>query len=169
MGRGDNEWTNSWDNIAGVLFFFFKTCKTNSLGFFFFVKGGTHITASRCRKGSEEDAGRQRSQQVLVETRVSQHFREPWKGDVQGADWETLSIQSSSSEKSGFCWEEDTNCLLGQTALSLVGSCAGQTELKDLGGLRKFLPEMAGCPQTILQKFCVSRSFLPYKTREVTR
>lgn len=85
-----------------------------------------------------------------------------------GQTGETLSIQSSPSEKSGFCQEEDANCLLGQTALSLVGNCAGKTELKDLGGLRKFLPELARCPQTISQSFCVSRSFLPYKTREVT-
>lgn len=86
-----------------------------------------------------------------------------------GQTGKTPSIQSSPGEKSGFCQKEDANCLLGQTAPSLVGSCAGQTGLKDLGGLRQFLPEMAGCPQTISQRFCVSRSFLPYKTREVTR
>jgi hypothetical protein len=47
-----------------------------------------------------------------------------------GQTGKTLSIQSSLSEKSGFCQEEDANWLLGQTDLSLVGSCAGKRELK---------------------------------------
>lgn len=77
MGRDDKEWTDSWDSIAGI--FFFKTCKTNSLGFFFFLREEHTLRREAVGKEVKRMLGRQKSQQVLVEPRVSQHFGEAWK------------------------------------------------------------------------------------------
>lgn len=102
------------------------------------------------REGSEEDAGEggERMKQVLLEN----------TGDfgnetLMGQSGETLSINSLAPVK---IW------LLsgGRCQLALRSH---RSEAHEEGRLRKFFQEMAGCPHTVSQRWCVM--IIPCKTR----
>lgn len=78
MGRDDKEWTDSWDSIAGF-FFFFQNLQNKFFRLFFFLREEHTLRREAVGKEVKRMLGRQKSQQVLVEPRVSQHFGEAWK------------------------------------------------------------------------------------------